>query len=152
MIEPKAVNPHMVKLRRSHWLAAWIGVAAVGASLLGFAYLRLEVAVAVCALTIWRGWYALAHHALRSHPAAIVAVALEAGYITVLTKSGRRLEGRVRPGGLVSRLLTVVTWEPQKAARASKFVVLFYDSLDRDDFRRLRVQLRWARERAEIQL
>ena len=65
------------------------------------------------------------------------------GAIEVESPSGVLRSGRLRPGSFVAPWLVVVRWRPRDA-RWDGTVLLLPDMVAAEDFRRLRVLLRWA--------
>jgi toxin CptA len=63
--------------------------------------------------------------------------------IRVRDAAGREREGVLRDGSFVAPWLTLVRWRPS-GARFDRTFLLVPGMLDREDFRRLRVLLRWA--------
>jgi toxin CptA len=66
-----------------------------------------------------------------------------AGTIRVRDAAGREREGVLRDGSFVAPWLTLVRWRPA-GARFDRTFLLVPGMLGREDFRRLRVLLRWA--------
>ncbi len=60
------------------------------------------------------------------------------------TVDGRLVAGHVRGSSRVGALVTTIVWRPDGAWR-SRAILLVPDALPEDDFRRLRVLLRYAR-------
>lgn len=65
------------------------------------------------------------------------------GGIDVCTPDGAWAAGSVRAGSFVAPWLTIVIWRPE-GARLDRAVLVLPDMLPKEDFRRLRVWLRWA--------
>ena len=63
--------------------------------------------------------------------------------IEVENALGERIPGRVRAGSFVAPWLTIVRWRPE-GARFDRTVPILPGMLPAEDFRRLRVLLRWA--------
>jgi hypothetical protein len=85
----------------------------------------------------------LACHARRSM-ARVRAMRLDpAGAMEVWLRDGVLASGSVRAGSFVAPWLTIVRWRPQ-GARVDRTVLILPDMAQREDFRRLRVALRWA--------
>lgn len=127
--------------------AASIGLAAMVAATLvvlwvtpGSAALRLLAATGI----VCGGLEAL--HAIALHRGRRGARAIHlsrGGAIEVLTGAGGARSGELRDGSFVAPWLTIVRWRP-RAARFDRTLLILPDMLPRDDFRRLRVLLRWA--------
>ena len=93
------------------------------------------------------GWahYKVRLHGSRSSPRAIVELMLSSdGVIVVRERRGRLIAGHVRSGTFVHPAFTSIVWRPD-GTRWSRAVPLVPDMLDIDDFRRLRVMLRYGR-------
>ena len=84
-------------------------------------------------------------HGWRTACNATVEILLSSdALIVVRRRDGRLRAGRVRASSFVHPLLTTVVWRPDGARFARSFALL-PDMLDVDDFRRLRVMLRYGR-------
>jgi hypothetical protein len=87
----------------------------------------------------------LRYHALRSAAGALTALELrQDGSVAVQDQQGRWSEARVLGSSFVSPVLTILNLKVA-GARLRRSVVVAPDSLPPDDFRRLRVWLRWRR-------
>jgi hypothetical protein len=64
--------------------------------------------------------------------------------IVVRTRDGRLTAGHVRSASFIHPLLTTIVWRPD-GRRLSRSMPIVPDMLDPDDFRRLRVLLRYGR-------
>ena len=123
-----------VLLARSPRVEGFCACAAVASAVL-VAVLPIAIELRAAALA-WIGLFALA--ALRSARAArVVRIDLE----RMVEVEG--VAGRVRDGSFVAPWLVVVRWRPERAWRDRSLLVA-PDMLGADDFRRLRVLLRWA--------
>ena len=81
--------------------------------------------------------------ALRTDPLALTELdVLENGAVSVCTRSGLQRAYRVGRSSFVSPLLVVLSLRPE-AGRWRRQVLIAADSVDADNFRRLRVWLRW---------
>ena len=65
------------------------------------------------------------------------------GEIEVLTGTLGLRSGELREGSFVAPWLTIIRWRPH-GARFDRTILLLPDMLPADDFRRMRVMLRWA--------
>jgi toxin CptA len=65
------------------------------------------------------------------------------GEIDVRAPDGAWRSGVVRAGSFVAPWLTIVVWRPH-GSRLDRAVLVLPDMLEEEDFRRLRVWLRWA--------
>jgi hypothetical protein len=92
-------------------------------------------------------WTTLVFHrlALRRGARAVTEVRLAANRLIAVRHAERALvAGHVRSASHVGSRLTTIVWKPD-GARWSRTVLLLPDMLPPDDFRRLRVLLRYAR-------
>ena len=135
-----------VSLRPSRTAALAIGtMAAVAWS----AVLVLSVPIIAHLVTglVLVGWALLQCrlHAWRTSPRAVVEVMLSSDAVVVVrTRDGRLRAGHVRSTTFVHPWFTSIVWRPD-GARRSRSVPLLPDMLALDDFRRLRVLLRYGR-------
>lgn len=93
------------------------------------------------------GWALLAcrRHAWRTSPRAVVEVMLSSDAVVVVRqRDGRLIAGLVRPATFVHPRFTSIVWRPDRAW-LSRSVPLLPDMMGLDDFRRLRVLLRYGR-------
>jgi toxin CptA len=131
-----------LRLAPSRQLAWLLGLGHAGAVLLSWItplkwWLSLPLSLA--ALASLR--YGLRYHALRSAPDALVGLELRPdGSAAVRDRSGRWTQAQVLGSSFVSPGLTILNL---RLAKAHCSLVVAPDSLDADDFRRLRVWLRW---------
>ena len=124
-------------------LAAILAVVHAGAlSLVALLEITWAVKVAICLLLVIQCIVALRRALLRGS-AAVVALEISADdVLSIETRSAGWSEQSVLASTFVAPLLTVMNLcNPATGARCS--VVLLPDSLPADDFRRLRVWLRW---------
>lgn len=141
--------PIAIHLRASWRLTLLLGVAA-GAAILSLWPLALPLPVkivlgaAVAAgflLHLWRD-------ALRRLPGSVVTVELADDGCVLTDRAGRVRRGTLRGDSFVSSFLTVVNCRlPGRPRRVS--VVILPDAADAEEFRRLRVWLRWKGGRGE---
>ena len=104
---------------------------------------------AVCAVVLAWAWVAFERIAVRSIPDAVVQLRLAPDLMIVVTRGdGRRVAGHVRSSTCVSAAVTSIVWRPD-GARWSRSILVLPDMLPPDDFRRLRVMLRYARSGLE---
>ena len=100
---------------------------------------------AVCAIVLAWAWVAFERLAVRATPDAIVQLRLAPNLHIVVTRGdGRLVAGHVRSSTSVSAALTSIVWRAD-GARWSRAILVLPDMLPPDDFRRLRVMLRYAR-------
>lgn len=101
----------------------------------------------VVAAVALSGW---AHHRIRLHGTrsshrAIVEIMLSSDAVLVVRRrDGRLIAGHVRSGSFVHPSFTSIVWRPD-GARVSQSIPLVADMLGIDEFRRLRVLLRYGR-------
>jgi toxin CptA len=79
---------------------------------------------------------------LRGRRAARAISLARAGGIAVQDALGQWRAGSLREGSFVAPWLTVVRWRPA-GARFDRTIPILPDMLSREDFRRVRVMLRW---------
>jgi hypothetical protein len=125
--------------------------AAIGAMTLATLVVALQLPLppwqhaAVCAIVLASAWVAFERLAVRATPDAIVQLRLAPNLLIVVTRGdGRMVGGHVRSSTCVSAVLTSIVWRPD-GARWSRAILVVPDMLPADDFRRLRVMLRYAR-------
>ena len=140
-----ASPPGIMPLRPSKILTCWVVFCSVSAATLSLLYLPVWVALAVCLLILGGASAALRLHALKTHTKAVVAIRCDASMLHCQLKSGHWISGPALPGGLISTWLTVVRVKDTSVGSASAFVVLMPDCMGVEDYRRLRVFLRWVR-------
>jgi hypothetical protein len=127
--------------------------AGVGIGVLAAATIALAIALPLDALTqvgIVAGlvaWAAYAFHvdALHRGRFAVTELRLAADLILVACMGdGRLVAGYVRASTYVGSALSTIVWRPD-GHRWSRTILILPDMLPTDDFRRLRVMLRYAR-------
>ena len=97
-------------------------------------------------------WAGIAFHvvALRRGRWAVTELRLAPDLVLVVHRGdGRLIAGHVRSSTYVAASLTSIVWRPD-GARLSRAILIVPDMLTEEDFRRLRVLLRYARN-AEVQ-
>lgn len=107
------------------------------------AYLPAIAAAGVALLAWLDAWRTLQLHAWRRHRESIVALQPAGNDFAFQLRAGAWHSGAILAGGLVTRWLTVVRLREEGEARRSRVLLLWIDSLGADDYRRLRVYLRW---------
>lgn len=132
-----------------------IAGAAVGVATLATLVMVLLVPLAgwqhaaLCGLVLGWGWVGFALVALRKTRDAVTEIWLTANLLLVVRRGdGRLVAGHVRSSTYVSERLTSIVWRPDDA-RCSRAILIVPDMLHADDFRRLRVMLRYARSALE---
>ena len=84
-------------------------------------------------------------HGRRSACNAVVEMLVSTDAVIVARlRDGRLVAGHVRSSSFVHPWLTTIVWRPD-GSRLSRSVAIVPDMLDPDDFRRLRVMLRYGR-------
>ncbi|MFO1310932.1 MAG: protein YgfX [Burkholderiales bacterium] len=100
---------------------------------------------AVCAVVLAWSWVTFERIAARRTPDAVIEVRVAHDLLIVVTRrDGRLLAGRVQPSTCVSAALTGIVWR-RSGAFLSRTILVLPDMLPPEDFRRLRVMLRYAR-------
>jgi toxin CptA len=143
--EAMTASPAGMPVAASRMLALWIVAAAAAAMGLSLVYLPLAVCAIVCALILVYAWVSLRLYALQAHAAAIVALRCDTGTLGYQLCAGTWINGSVLTGGLVNRWLTVVRVQDISERAQKRTIVLLPDQLSADNYRRLRVYLRWFR-------
>ena len=102
-------------------------------------YVALALALAGWAL------HRIRLHAIRTSPRSVDEILLSSdAVIVVRRRDGRLVAGHVRASTFVHPWFTSIVWRPD-GARFSRTLPLTADMMDIDDFRRLRVMLRYGR-------
>ena len=87
--------------------------------------------------------YYLRRDALLLLSSSPVGLRVEDGFATVLTLGGSMFTGKVASDSLVTSVLIILNCICQESGKV-RSVVIFPDSMDKEDFRKLRVQLKWG--------
>ena len=124
----------MISIMAAATFGAWLTLSAphavdagVAIALIGWARRRLRL------------------HGSRTAPDAVVELLLSSdATIVVRRHDGQLVAGHVRSGSYAHPLFSSILWRPDRA-RWSRTLPLVPDMLDVDDFRRLRVMLRYGR-------
>jgi hypothetical protein len=140
----KSRPPLRIQFNASRLAAACVCVAGLASALLlawlpGHALARTcgVIAIGVFSLRLLRSW------AARSAPASAASIEVSPdGHIAVTTRAGRRIEGAIRAETYVGAGLTSIVWRPE-GSRFSRSIAIVSDMLPSEDFRRLRVLLRF---------
>jgi toxin CptA len=136
-----ALRLSLAPSRRLAWL---LGVSHAGAIVLSWVIpLKwwLSLALSLAALASLRD--SLRYHALRSAPGALIGLELRTdGSAAVQDHLGRWSEARLLGSSFVSPALTILNLAVP-GVRLHRSLVVAPDSLSADEFRRLRVWLRW---------
>jgi toxin CptA len=105
--------------------------------------LPLWLAAMLMPLVVASAGYHLGRDGLRSLPAALVALRLHADRrCEFQTRSGAWQEAELLGSSFVSPFLTVLNLQPA-GRRFARHLVILPDALASEDFRRLRVWLKW---------
>ncbi len=133
-------------------------ITGVGIGVLAVATLALTVALPLppilqcglaAAIVAWAGW-CFQVDALHRGAFAVTEVRVAPDLVLVACMGdGRLAAGHVRAATYVDAWLTTIVWRPD-GARWSRAILILPDMLPAEDFRRLRVMLRYARS-AEVQ-
>lgn len=100
---------------------------------------------ASCAVVLAWSWLAFERIAARRTPDAVIEVRVAHDLlIVVMRRDGRLVAGRVKPSTCVSAALTSIVWR-RNGAYLSRTILVLPDMLPPEDFRKLRVMLRYAR-------
>ena len=135
-----------VDLQRSRLAMVLVGIASIATATLvawlpGNVWIRAAVALAagVQGIATLRSW------GLRVSPHSIAVIEIDSDRRAVLTeRGGRRIEGIVRADSYVGALLTTLVIRPEKA-RWSRAEAILPDMMGAEDFRRLRMLLRFGK-------
>lgn len=140
----KTSNPLRVDLRPSCRLAWLLGTAHGGAALLLPALpLPLWMKLLMAGLLLASAAHAVALHALRRGDSAVTAIELaDREQLKLLTGDGLWLSGRLLGSSTVSIGLTLLNIRLDRGG--IRHVLITGDGIDADDYRRLRVWLRWG--------
>ena len=100
---------------------------------------------ALCSLVLGWAWVGFTLVALRRTRDAVTELRLAPDLMLVVHRGdGRLIAGHVRSSTYVSARITTIVWRPD-GARLSRAEWILPDMLPADDFRRLRVLLRYGR-------
>ena len=144
---PPAVH---VVLRPSRLVGVGVGAAALATLAVVLATPLPAWSQAICAAGVL-AWAALAfrRHALLRGRRAVTEVRVAGDLVLVAHQAdGTLVAGHVRSTTYVGAALTSIVWRPDGAWR-SRAILVVPDMLPSDDFRRLRVMLRYARSAVE---
>jgi hypothetical protein len=153
MTASHAVPPDVISVKVSIRLTLWIALAAAMAVSLSLFYLPWLVGVAVCAVLLPYAWTTLNLHGRLQHAGAITALSCVPSGLCYQLNGGNWLTGKVLAGGLVSQWLTVVRLKDDAAPHRIRYLVLVAGQLSAENYRRLRVHLKWnvkGREKRDV--
>ena len=99
-------------------------------------------AVTIIALSLVRSMWV--HALLRAQQSVIALTVEDQERCTLQTRNGALLPARILASTYVTSFLTVINARPA-GARFARHILLMRDTIAPEDFRRIRVLLRWAR-------
>lgn len=134
----------VIELGMSRALVTWVMGAGLGALALVLVYLPAPAAAGAGCLLLLLAWHDLRVHALRRHPDALVALQYGDGGFAVKRRSGAWHDVTLLRGVLVTPWLTVARLRDTDDAAQRRVLVVCADGVDRADYRRLRMYLRWC--------
>ncbi|HSS46433.1 MAG TPA: protein YgfX [Burkholderiales bacterium] len=133
-----------IRLKPSGYLILWLG--ATHAIALGlFLVLSLPVWPKLVATLFFciSLVFCLKRHAWLTAPSSIIALEIKEDCTCVIeTRSGKRLDCILLPTSYVSASLTVLNFKAN-GERLARHAVLLPDAINPEDFRKLRILLRW---------
>lgn len=125
-------------------LAAIVAMAASTLALIAFTPGPMALRILAATWIACAALHALHAAALqRGHRGARAVLVCRDGAIEVQDATGAWRTGSLRAGSFVAPWLTIVRWRPH-AGRFDATIVLLPDMLPAEDFRRVRVLLRWS--------
>jgi hypothetical protein len=129
---------------RSAGVAIGIAGAATTGVVLSLPLVAWQTVLLVVLVAAWT-WHAWRAHALRQGRRACVALRLAPnGLVAVTFADGGVRAGHVRSSSYVAARLTAIVWRAD-GERHSRSILILPDMVPADDFRRLRVMLRYMR-------
>jgi toxin CptA len=129
-----------------------LGALLVGAHLASLALLWITplpsgVQFAASLLLLASGLFYLRRDCLLLAPGSIVSLRFDQeGACSYQARGGEWFEATLLGSSLVTPWLSVLNFKPE-TSRGMRSVVLFPDSIDAEDYRKLRVLLRWGRKK-----
>jgi toxin CptA len=138
------IIPSEIRLRRSYWLLATLITIHLGALVIALTMplspaIRAGIAIAVLTSLAHTGW----QHFLRRNRHAVLGLKITRDGLKVESHGGEWTTVEILASSFVSPWLTVLNLHlPQQ--RLPTYVVLLPDMLGPDEFRRLRIWLKWA--------
>jgi hypothetical protein len=107
----------------------------------------LKILTSLAIITSWM--FHLWRDALLQMSTSVVAVLLKSdGSIEVTRSNGTTITGQQMPGSFVHPWFTTILWRGE-GMRLTRSVIVLLDSLPPDQFRELRVWLKWRRIKNE---
>lgn len=139
-----------LQLRFSRTLGALLLVAHLASLALAWiAPLQDGIQFVVSLLLLASGLFYLRRDCLLLAPGSIVSLRFDQeGACSYQVRGGEWSETTLLGSSLVTPWLSVLNYRPE-AGRGMRSVVLFPDSIDADDYRKLRVLLRWGSKKKE---
>lgn len=129
----------------SRWLAGLLaGMHGFAAAMCWLAPLPQWLAVVLMPLLVASAWHTLRRDALRSQPNSPVAVRFHAdGRCAFKVRGETWYQAALLGSSYVSPYLTVLNLRPE-GGRFARHLVILPDAVNAEDFRRLRVWLKWC--------
>jgi len=130
----------------SRWLAGLLaGMHGFAAAMCWLVPLSQWLAVSLTALLAGSAWHALRRDGFRTLPNSLVAVRLHAdGRCAFKVRGETWHQAALLGSSFVSPYLTVLNLQPE-GGRFARHLVILPDAVNAEDFRRLRVWLKWRR-------
>lgn len=149
--KPRTVRPITLKLGASWYLALLlcaIMLMALGSVLTLAWFMPVPwwwlLAVMTASLVLLLGWQALRQHAWRQSDDAVVLLALDsAGHYHLTLRDGRQMAVRLQGDSVVFARLSLLNFRVEQG-QGKMTCLIVPDAVDADEFRRLRVWLRWG--------
>ncbi len=134
-----------LQLRFSRTLGALLLVAHLASlALVWITPLPGSVQFVICLLLLASCLFYLRRDCLRLAPGSIISLSFnQEGSCSYQVRGGEWFEATLLGSSLVTPWLSVLNFR-REAARGMRSVVLFPDSIDAEDYRKLRVLLRWG--------
>jgi toxin CptA len=101
------------------------------------------IKIALAALLACALYYSLRRDAWLLLPLSPVAIRIEGDQLRLITRGGSELQGEISGNSVVTPFITILHVVPQ-VIKGVRYVVIFPDSMDKERFRELRVQLKWG--------
>lgn len=138
------LNPLRVELKPSRRLAALLGIAHGGALLLlTILPLRLWIIVPIASLLLWSAVHTISRHALRQGAHAVTALEFaDREQLQFRTGEGVWYRGQLLDSSTISLWMILLNLRTDRGR--TLHVVIPGDGIGADDFRHLRVWLRWG--------
>lgn len=98
---------------------------------------------AAAGIALFAVYFFVRRQVLLLSPASIISIRLQPEEVVLVSRAGNEYAGRLARSTVVTPWLTVLNVRLPQHMRLQS-VVIFPDSMEREDFRRLRVLLRWG--------